>query len=64
MLVSGTVLPVDSMTPVVPSACCTTLSTCDDDSAVAVAAAPLIVPAAVMVYVPSGSVAPVLSVGV
>ena len=64
MLVNGTVLPVVSMTPVVPSACCTTLCTCEEDSAVAVAAAPLIVPAAVMVYVPSGNVAPVLSVGV
>src|SRR5580704_122793 len=64
MLVSGIVRPVDSITPAAPLACCTTLSTCEEDSAVAVAAAPLTVPAAVMVYVPSGSVAPVVSVGV
>src|SRR5471030_3342996 len=64
MLVNGTDLPVESMTPAVPSTCCTTLCTTEEDSAVAVAAAPLIVPAAVMVYVPSGNVAPVLSVGV
>src|ERR1700712_1477992 len=64
MLVSGTVLPVDSITPAVPSGCCTTLSTIDADSAVAVAAVPLIVPPAESVYVPSGSVAPAVSVGV
>jgi len=49
MLVNGTVLPVESMTPAVPSPCCTTLCTVEADSAVAVAAAPLIVPPAEMV---------------